>query len=77
MGRVVVGMNGSDGARNALLWAWDFASASGREVRLVHVWRPAVPTAQEAWADLHRWYAAAERLRTEAPRRPAWTSPKG
>jgi nucleotide-binding universal stress UspA family protein len=67
---IVVGLNGSAGARSALLWAWNFASMSGLDVRVVHAWRPdsvplAVPTddrEQAAWVDLQRWYDAARRL---------------
>jgi len=38
LGRVVVGIDGSAGSRQALVWAADYATATGVEVALVIAW---------------------------------------
>jgi nucleotide-binding universal stress UspA family protein len=45
MGTIVVGVDGSEHARRALLWAIDEAKLRGASVHLVHSWRfpPPVP----------------------------------
>lgn len=69
-GTVVVGLDGSASAALAIRWAWDFARATMRTVRVVHGWRgdiaqvyvPAQDLRREereaARADARRWIAA-------------------
>jgi nucleotide-binding universal stress UspA family protein len=40
--KIVVGVDGSDGAREALAWALDAARARGAEVEVIHAWHPAI-----------------------------------
>ena len=37
-GTVIVGLDGSSAAAQALRWAWDLARATGRRLRVVHTW---------------------------------------
>jgi nucleotide-binding universal stress UspA family protein len=38
--RIVVGVDGSDGSRAALQWAFELAQEQGSELLLVSVWTP-------------------------------------
>ena len=70
--RIVVGVDGSDEARRALMWACSEAQAHAATVHVVHVWHypyglaPAATTAtrEELWASFKR--SAEEVLAKEA-----------
>ena len=53
-GTVVVGLDGSSSAAQALAWAWDFAPATGRAVRVLHSWRGETAQVYVPTADLRR-----------------------
>jgi nucleotide-binding universal stress UspA family protein len=64
MERIVVGIDGSAGARAALDWAIDEARHHGAEVRAVHVWD--IP--QLGWAAFDRMLGDPDLLEAEARR---------
>ena len=51
---VVVGIDGSTSAALALAWAWDFARATGRTVRVLHAWRGVTAPVYAPRVDLRR-----------------------
>lgn len=51
-GHILVGLDGSEGARNALRWAAVFADVTGRELRLAHAWQHGRPLESGALDDL-------------------------
>jgi nucleotide-binding universal stress UspA family protein len=56
-GRIVVGVDGSTGARRALAWAVDEAERRGATVEAVHAWEPPLAVATPlgvAPVDLHQ-----------------------
>ena len=65
-GTVVVGLDGSEPAALALAWAWDFARATGRTVRVLHSWRGSVAPVYAPLADLRREEREAARENAEA-----------
>jgi nucleotide-binding universal stress UspA family protein len=58
--RIVVGVDGSDGGRRALLWAVHEAAARGRTIQAVIAWRSDAPVSPQASTD-----PDAERQRAE------------
>ncbi|HEX7187712.1 MAG TPA: universal stress protein [Actinomycetes bacterium] len=53
-GTVLVGLDGSTASAQALAWAWDFARATGRSVRVVHTWRGDPAQVYEPLAEIRR-----------------------
>ena len=67
--RIVVGVDGSEGARSALQWAVDEAGLRGAIVEAVHVWNPAYVNPYPytiSQFELHAEHEAAEKLVHEA-----------
>jgi nucleotide-binding universal stress UspA family protein len=46
--RIVVGVDGSEGSRHALVWARDEAALRGAELDVVHTWAPPAPVSEIA-----------------------------
>lgn len=46
--RIVVGVDGSEGSRHALVWARDEAALHGAELDVVHAWAPPAPVSEIA-----------------------------
>ncbi|HEV8627026.1 MAG TPA: universal stress protein [Acidimicrobiia bacterium] len=67
MERIVVGVDGSEGAGDALLWALDEARRRGATVEAVHVWHPPFVLGYESLGEIHGdWEAIAQKLLDEA-----------
>ena len=66
MKRIVVGVDGSDGATAALRWARDLAAQTGAELEVVNGWQlPAAWSAEASPPDLEQRRAEGERAANE------------
>ena len=63
-GTVIVGLDGSSAAAQALRWAWDLARTTGRKLRVVHTWR----------GDAAQVYVRVADLNLEAERGARWAA---
>ncbi len=62
---IVVGLDESDAAAQALVWAWDLARTTGRTLRVVHTWRPDAASAYVPVAEIRHEEEQAARKAAE------------
>jgi nucleotide-binding universal stress UspA family protein len=65
MHRIVVGVDGSEGAQRALAWAVELAEQTGAEVEAVEAWELSYAWVDGYTPDLDRWTREVERAAEE------------